>query len=63
MTSYEEARVKIRNTQLNKLKSAGKFKTGTILRITKKNFQDEKMRDELFLTTKQANARNKKRLC
>ena len=42
MTSYEEARVKIRNTQLNKLKSAGKFKTGTILRITKKNFQDEK---------------------
>ena len=41
MANYEEARVKLTNTQLNKLKFAAKNKTGTILRITKKNLQDE----------------------
>ena len=41
MENYQEARVKVTNTQLNKLKPAAKNKTGTILRITKKNFQDE----------------------
>ena len=51
MVSYEEARVKLTNTQLNKLKSAAKNKTGTTLRITKKNFQDEELPHELFLTT------------
>ena len=40
---YEEARVKPRNIQLNKLKSAAKNKTGTTLRITKKNFQDDRL--------------------
>ena len=30
-------------TQLNKLKSAAKNKTGTILRINRKNFQDEEL--------------------
>ena len=42
MESYEEARVKLTNTQLNKSKSAAKNKTGTTL-ITKKNFQDEEV--------------------
>ena len=39
MASYEEARVKITNKQLNKLKSAEKNETGTTLRITKKTFK------------------------
>ena len=43
-------RVKLVNTQLHKLGSAAKKKT-TILRITKKNFQDEELPLELFLTT------------
>ena len=46
-------RVKLRNTQLNKLKSAAKNNTGTTLRLKKKNFEDEELPHELFLTTKQ----------
>ena len=45
--------VKLTNTQLNKLKSAAKNKTGTILRFNEKNFQDEKLSHELLLTTRQ----------
>ena len=41
MANYEEARVKLTNSQLNKLKSAAKNKTGTTLRITMKSLQDE----------------------
>ena len=41
MTNYQEARVKLANTQLNKLKSATKSKTGTILILNKKNVEDE----------------------
>ena len=51
MTNYEEARVKLTNCQLNKLNSAAKNKTGTTLRITKKNFQDEQLLCKLFVTT------------
>ena len=53
MTNYQEVTVKLKNTQLNKLKSAAKNKTGTILRINKRNFQDEELPHELFLTTRQ----------
>ena len=53
MANYEEARVKLTNTQLNKLKSAAIKKPGTILKITKKNFQDEELPHELLLTTRQ----------
>ena len=53
MANYQEARVKLTNTQLNKLKSAAKSKTGTILRLIKKNFEDEELSHELFLTTRQ----------
>ena len=49
MANYQEARVKLTNTQLKNLKYAAKNKTGTILRLNKKNFEDE----GLFLTTKQ----------
>ena len=52
--SSEEARVQLTNKQLNKLKSSAKYKTDTILRITKKNFQVEKLCHELFLTKRQA---------
>ena len=51
IAKYEEARVKLTNSQLNKLKSAARNKTGTTWRITKKNFQYEKQPYELFLTT------------
>ena len=53
MSNYQEARVKLTNTQLNKLKSAAKNKTGAILRLSKKNFEDEELPHELFLTTRQ----------
>ena len=53
MSNYKKARVKLANTQLNKLKSPVKNKTGTILRIKIKNFEDEELSHKLFLTTRQ----------
>ena len=53
MANYQELRVKPTNTQLNKLKSAAKNKTRTILTTNKKNFEDEGLPPELFLTTRQ----------
>ena len=52
MANYQEARVKLTNTQLNKLKSAAKSNTGTKLRLNK-NFEDEELSPELLLTAKQ----------
>ena len=49
--SLEEARVKLRNTQLNKLKSAAENRTGATLRITNQNFQDKEFPYKLYLTT------------
>ena len=46
MANYEEPRIKLTNSQLHILKSAAKNKTGTILRITKKNFLDEELPHE-----------------
>ena len=54
MANYQEARVKLPNTQLNKSKSAVK-KSGTPLRLTKKKFGNEELPHELFLTTRQTN--------
>ena len=53
MAYYQEARVKLTNTQLNKLKPAAKNRTRTILRLNKKNFKNEELPHELFLTTRQ----------
>ena len=53
MVNHQEERVKFKNTLLNKLKSAAKNNTGTILRLYKKNFEDEELPHELFLTTRQ----------
>ena len=52
MANYQEARVKITNTQLSKLKSVAKNKTWTILRLNKKNFEDEELPHIFFLTTR-----------
>ena len=46
MANYQEARVKLTNTQLKKLKSAAKNKTEKVLRLTKKNFEDEELTHE-----------------
>ena len=53
MANYQEERVKITNTQLNKLKSAARNNIRTILRLNNKHFEDEELLHELFLTTKQ----------
>ena len=59
MADYHKAGVKLTNTKLNKLKFAVKNKTGTILRINQKNFQEEELPHELFLiTTQKINLRN-----
>ena len=58
MANYQEAEVKLTNSQLNKLRSAEKNKTGTILRLTKKNFADEELPHELFLTRQTTKTRN-----
>ena len=50
MTNIQEARVKLTNTQLKKLKSETKSKTGGILRTNNKNVQDEEFPHKLFLT-------------
>ena len=54
MVNYQEVRVKLTNTQLTKLKSAAKNQTGALLGTNKKNFQDEKLPHELFLTIRQS---------
>ena len=41
MANYQEARVKLIKTQLNKLKSVTKNQKGTILRVNKKKFEDK----------------------
>ena len=53
MGNYQEARNKLTNTQLNKLKFAARNNTGTILRINQKKFEDEELPRELFVTTRQ----------
>ena len=54
MANYHESRVKLTKAQLSKLKSVAKNKTETILRLKKKNFEDEEeLPHELFLTRRQ----------
>ena len=56
MTNYQAARLKLANTQFENLKSAKKKKekeTETILRLHKKDFENEELPHELFLTTRQ----------
>ena len=53
MENYEEERVKLTNTQLNKFNPVAKNKTGTILGIKKKHFQDEELSQKMVLTRRQ----------
>ena len=52
MVNYQEVRVKPTNTQLNKSNSAAKNKTVTIVRLNKKNFEDDELTHQSFLTTR-----------
>ena len=58
MTNYQEAKVNLTNTQVHKWKSAAKNKTGTIVRINKKDFQDGELPHQLFLTRQTTKIRN-----
>ena len=53
MANYQEVKVELTNTQLKKLKSVEKNRTGAILRTNNESFLDEKLSHVLFLTTKQ----------
>ena len=52
MTEYSKVSVKLSDTQLQKLKTAVKNKTGTILRMTLKIFNANSLPHELLLTTR-----------
>ena len=54
MPNYEETIVTLTNTQLNKVKIEVKNKSGTSLSMTKKNFKDQELLNELFLATRQS---------
>ena len=53
MTNCQELAVKLTNSLLIKLKYAAKNKTETILRLNKKNFEDEELPHDWFLATRQ----------
>ena len=53
MVEYSKVDVKFSDTQLKKLKTAGKSKTGTTMRISLKMFNGNDLPHELLLTTRQ----------
>ena len=53
MVEYSKANVRLSDTQLKKLKTAVKNKTGTTLRMSFKMFDGNDLPHELLLTTKQ----------
>ena len=58
MVEYSKVNVKLTDTQLKKLKSAVKDKTGTTLTISLKMFTGNDLPPELLLKTKLNNAFN-----
>ena len=59
MLEYSKVNVKLTDTQLNKLKTAVKNKTGTTLKISLKMLHGKNFPHELLLTTRQkTNLRN-----
>ena len=59
MVGFSKVNVKLTDTLLKKFKTAGKNKTGTILRISLKMFDGNNLPHELLLTTRQkTNSRN-----
>ena len=53
MVEYSKGNVKLSDTQLQKIKTAVKNKTGTTLRISFKMFNGKDLPHELLLTTRQ----------
>ena len=53
MVEYSKVNVKLSDTQLKKLKTADKYKTGTTLRISLKMFNGNDLPHALLLTTKE----------
>ena len=53
MVEYSKVNIKLTNTQLKKLKTAVKNKTGTTLRMNLKMLNGNDLPDELLLTTRQ----------
>ena len=53
MVEYSKVNVKVSDTQLKKLKTAGKDKTGTTLRMSLKMFNGNDLPHELLLKTRQ----------
>ena len=53
MVEYSKVNVKLSDTQLKKLKTAVKDKTGTTLRMSLKMFAENDLPHELLLTTRQ----------
>ena len=53
MVEYSKVNVKLTDSQLKKLKSAPKNKTGTTLRMSLKMFDENNLPHELLLTTRQ----------
>ena len=53
MVEYSKANVKLSDTQLKKLKTAAKDKTGTTLRISLKMFNGNDLPHELLPTARQ----------
>ena len=55
MIEYSKVNVKLSDTQLKKLKTAVKDKTGTTLRMSFRMFNGNDLPHELSLTTRQKN--------
>ena len=55
MVNYQEAWVKLTNTQLNKWKSAAKYKTGTIFRINTKKLWRWRVDTQIIFNNKTSN--------
>ena len=53
MVEYSKVNAKLTDTQLKKMKTAGKNKTGTTLRISLKVLDGNDLPHELLLTTRQ----------
>ena len=53
MVEYSKVNVRLSDTQLEKLETAVKDKTGTILRMSLKMFNGKDLPHELLLTTRQ----------
>ena len=58
MVEYSKVNVKLSDTQLKKLKTAVKNKTGTTLRMSLKTFNGNDLPHELLLTRQKTKLRN-----